>query len=64
MSFLEELGKNAPLRNDVYREKGCGANPLYISFFSAVGVMFDTNGIAYLVKELFGWRLHRLSSGL
>jgi hypothetical protein len=45
-------------------KKDVAANPLHISFFGAGRVMLDANGIADLVKELFGRRLHRLSRGL
>jgi hypothetical protein len=45
-------------------KKDVAANPLHIGFFGAARVMLDANGIAHLVKELFGWSLHRLSREL
>jgi hypothetical protein len=39
-------------------EEDEAANPLNVGFFCPIGVVFEANGIADLVKELSGWVLH------
>jgi acyl-[acyl carrier protein]--UDP-N-acetylglucosamine O-acyltransferase len=39
-------------------KKDVAANPLHINFLGAVRIMFDTNGITHLVKELFRTVFH------
>ncbi len=36
-------------------EKNIAANPLNVSFFRAIGIVFETNGLTDLVEQFF-WR--------
>jgi hypothetical protein len=44
-------------------EKDIALRPMNIRFLSRVLVMFDADGIAHLIKQLFGLRCSQIAHG-